>query len=101
MRSPFFRSIVWIVAFAVIALLAVTTGSAVAHELQHAAHHNAGMHGSGICAWMCATAGVHVVTSIHSTQLFEVLSLLAFDSDPAFLIQLLAPSHPRAPPAFA
>ena len=101
MRSSFLRSIVWIVACAVVVLLAMTTGSAVAHELQHAAHHNAGMHGSGICAWMCATAGVHVVTSIHSTQLFEIISLLAFDSEHAFLIQLLAPSHPRAPPAFA
>ena len=37
--------------------LAVTTGSAVAHELQHAAHHDAGMHGSGICAWMCDRRG--------------------------------------------
>ncbi|MGZ9189596.1 MAG: hypothetical protein ACXW39_06035 [Nitrospira sp.] len=101
MRNPIFRSTVWVVAFAVMALLAVTTGSAVAHELQHAAHHNAGMHGSGICAWMCATAGVHVVTSIHSAQLFEIISLLAFDSDHVFWIQLLTSSHPRAPPAFA
>ncbi|MDR4471646.1 MAG: hypothetical protein MRJ92_02995 [Nitrospira sp.] len=62
MRSSHFKGIVWIVAFAVIALLAVTTGTAVAHELQHAAHHDAAMHGSGICAWMCATAGVHVAT---------------------------------------
>jgi hypothetical protein len=100
MRNPSFKRTVWVVAFAVMAILAVTTGSAVAHELQHAAHHNAGMHGSGICAWMCATAGVDVVTPLHSAQLFEVLSFLAFDADPSFLIQLLAPSHPRAPPAF-
>ena len=42
MRSSSFKGIVWVVAFAVIALLAVTTSSAVAHELQHAAHHDAG-----------------------------------------------------------
>ena len=43
MRRSRVHSIVWVVVFAVIALLAVTTGSAVAHELQHAAHHDAGM----------------------------------------------------------
>lgn len=89
------------VAFAVIALLAMTTGSAVAHELQHAAHHDAGMHGSGICAWMCATAGVHVVTSVHSTHLFTVAGDVSFHSETVLLLQLLAPSRPRAPPLFA
>jgi hypothetical protein len=81
--------------------LAVTTGSAVAHELQHAAHHNAGMHGSGICAWMCATAGTHVATTVHSTPLFALVGLLTFDSDLELLTPLLAPSQARAPPAFA
>lgn len=89
----------WMVACAVLVLLAVTTGNAVAHELQHAAHHSAGMHGSGICAWMCATAGTHVATPPHSTHLFALVSLLAFESDHAQFIQLLAPSHARAPPA--
>jgi hypothetical protein len=98
MRSPFLRSIVWAVACAVMVLLAVTTGSAVAHELQHAAHHNAGMHGSGICAWMCATAGTHVATPVHSTPLFALVGLLTCDSDHARFLQPLAPSHARAPP---
>ncbi len=101
MRSPFLRSIVWIVACAVIVLLGVTTGGAVAHELQHAAHHSAGMHGSGICAWMCATAATHVATPLPSTHVFGVVSLLAFDSDYALFIHLLAPSQARAPPAVA
>ena len=101
MGTPFFRTVVWVVASAVIVLLAMTTGSAVAHDLQHAAHHDAGMHGSGICAWMCATAGVHVVTPVHSMPMFEVVCLLTFDSDHAVLVQLLSPSQPRAPPAFA
>ena len=101
MRNRFFKSTVWIVAFAVMALLAVTTGSAVAHELQHAAHHNAGMHGSGICAWMCATAGTHVATPIHSTHLFELVSLLTVDPLQALSTQLLASSHARAPPLVA
>lgn len=101
MRIRCFRSIVWIVACAVIVLLAVTTGGAVAHELQHAAHHNAGMHGSGICAWMCATAGVHVVTPIHSMHLFTVAGEVSFRSDSMLLPQLLAPSRSRAPPVYA
>jgi len=101
MRSCTFRSIVWIVACSVIVLLAVTTGKAVAHELQHAAHHDAGMHGSGICAWMCATAGVNVVTPVHSTHLFAVAGDASFRSDTVLLPQRLAPSRPRAPPLFA
>lgn len=101
MRNPFFGSIVWIVACAIIVLLGVTTGSAVAHELQHAAHHSAGMHGSGICAWMCATAATHVATPIHSTPVFGVVSLSPIASHRACLIQRLAPSQPRAPPAFS
>ncbi|MGC3972923.1 MAG: hypothetical protein QM771_00865 [Nitrospira sp.] len=99
MRSSRFHNIVWVVVFAVVALLAVTTGSAVAHELQHAAHHDAGMHGSGICAWMCATAGVHGVTPVHA------MHVLAFSGDVSVLstivhlpqISALCPS--RAPPA--
>ncbi len=98
MRSSRFNSIVWVVAFVVIALLAVTTGSAVAHELQHAAHHGAGMHGSGICAWMCATAGVHVVTPVHLTHLLAMAGDVSFRSRTVRLPQLLAPSRPRAPP---
>jgi hypothetical protein len=101
MRHPSFRSLVWVVAFAVVVLLAATTGSAIAHELQHAAHHNAGMHGSGICAWMCATAGAHVAASIHSAPLFGLVSLLSLDSDQALMIHLPAPTLARAPPALA
>jgi hypothetical protein len=98
MRSPFFRVIAWVVVCAAIVLLAVTTGSAVAHEIQHAAHHSAGMHASGICAWMCATAGVHVVTPVHPPQTFDVISHVPFRSDRACLTPLLSHSQPRAPP---
>ena len=88
-------------ACAVVVLLATTTGSTVAHELQHAAHHHAGMHGSGICAWMCATGATHVATPLHSAHLFALVGLLTFDSDHASLIPLLAPSQARAPPVVA
>lgn len=98
MRSPFFKNTVWVLAGAVMVLLAMTTGSAVAHELQHAAHHDAGMHASGICAWMCATAGTHVATPLHSVHLFSLVGLLAFESDHALLIELFSPRQARAPP---
>jgi hypothetical protein len=86
---------------AVVVLLAATTGSSIAHELKHAAHHNAGMHGSGICAWMCATAGAHVSASIHSAPLFGLVGVLAVKSDQALMIHLPAPTLARAPPAVA
>lgn len=101
MRSSSFKGIVWVVAFAVIALLAVTTGSAVAHELQHAAHHDAGMHGSGICAWMCATAGVDVATSVHAAHLLALSGDLSFSSDQLLFSQSGSLCQSRAPPLSA
>ncbi len=98
MQSSRFHSIVWLVVFAVIALLAVTTGSAVAHELHHAAHHDAGMHGSGICAWMCATAGVHVVTPVHATHVLALSGDASFLSGLVLLPQVSALCQSRAPP---
>lgn len=98
MRSSRFHSMVWVIVFAVIALLAVTTGSAVAHELHHAAHHDAGMHGSGICAWMCATAGVHVVTPVYATHVLALSGDASFLSGMVHLPQVSALCQSRAPP---
>jgi len=98
MRRSRVHSVVWVVVFAVIALLAVTTGSAVAHELQHAAHHDAGMHGSGICAWMCATAGVHVVTPVHAIHVLALSGDASFLSGTIRLPQVSALCQSRAPP---
>lgn len=57
MIRPVLRPIAVVLVVAVLLLLGATTGSAFAHDVQHAAHHNAGMHSTGVCAWMCATAG--------------------------------------------
>lgn len=100
MRSSRFKGIVWIVVLAVIALLAVTTGSAVAHELQHAAHHNAGMHGSGICAWMCATAGVDAAPPVHEAHLLTLSGEFGMSSDRLLSSHPRSLSHSRAPPHF-
>jgi hypothetical protein len=85
-------------ACAVIVLLGLTTGSAVAHEIQHAAHHNAGMHGSGICAWMCAAAGAHVAPPIHQAEPFDLIGHVPPRSDKTNPSQPLVQSRPRAPP---
>jgi len=66
MRSQL-RPIALMLAVAVLLMLGATTGSAFAHEIQHAAHHTAGMHASGICAWMCATAGAVTTAAVHTT----------------------------------
>ncbi|GMV48925.1 MAG: hypothetical protein NBKEAIPA_00761 [Nitrospirae bacterium] len=101
MRYESFKTIVWVLVGTVVLLLATTTGGAVAHELQHAAHHGAGMHASSICSWMCATAGVHVVTPVHLTQVFEVVGHVPVSSDGIFLTPRPLPSLPRAPPVSA
>lgn len=60
-----FKIVAAALALGFLLLLGATTGSAFAHEVQHAGHHSAGMHGTGICAWMCAAGqsleGVGVV----------------------------------------
>ena len=61
------RPVALTLAVAIVLMLGATTGSAFAHEIQHAAHHTAGMHGSGICAWMCASAGAVTTAAIHAT----------------------------------
>jgi hypothetical protein len=99
MIRSYLRPIALTLAVAVLLMLGATTGSAFAHEIQHAAHHTAGMHASGICAWMCATAGAVTTAAIHATivtpnedkALPFVSSLRSFGS----FSQLQA----RAPPA--
>lgn len=61
------RPVALTLAVAVLLMLGATTGSAFTHEIQHAAHHTAGMHASGICAWMCASAGAVTMAAIHAT----------------------------------
>jgi len=92
------QSIAWVLIAAVLLILGATTGSAFAHDIQHAAHHTAGMHSSGICAWMCATAGTApavLLQSLHH-EVAHVAPLLA--SSLPVSVALLTPLLPRAPP---
>jgi hypothetical protein len=86
---------------AVIFLIAATTGTAVAHELQHAAHHTAGMHGTGLCAWMCATTAAESAASIHYLQILAVTERLSLCSERALLGPVLVSGSSRAPPILA
>jgi len=101
MTRPVLRPIALVLAVAVLLLLGATTGETFAHEVQHAAHHNAGMHGTGVCAWMCATAGATTtpallaapVTVSEEAVLLFIRGLRSFDS----FSRLLA----RAPPVLS
>lgn len=92
------RPIALILAVAVLLMLGATTGSAFAHEIQHAAHHTADMHASGICAWMCATAGAVATDAVHA-----VIVTLNEDTAPPFLdgrhsFESCSTLQARAPP---
>src|SRR2546427_4773393 len=63
------RPIACTLAVAILLMLGATTGSAFAHEIQHAAHHNASMHATAICAWMCGTAGAVATAVLHATAI--------------------------------
>ncbi|GIW54822.1 MAG: hypothetical protein KatS3mg082_1226 [Nitrospiraceae bacterium] len=58
MKRSLLGSTTWVLVVTVVTVLAATTGSVVAHDFQHAAHHAAGLHSTGICAWMCAAGQV-------------------------------------------
>ena len=92
------QSTAWVLAVAVLLMLGTTTGGAFAHEIQHAAHHTAGMHSSGICAWMCATAGTAatIVLQPVNYDLAQVAPLLTRSLPVSAVV--LTPLLPRAPP---
>lgn len=60
------RPVALTLAVAVLLMLGATTGISFAHEVQHAAHHTGGMHATGVCAWMCATAGAVTTAAFHA-----------------------------------
>lgn len=95
------KPIAFTLAVAVLLLLGATTGGAFAHEVQHAAHHTAGMHATPICAWMCATAGAVITPAVQPAQF-----TLAQDTVPPFLSPLrlskyLSRLQARAPPVLS
>ena len=94
------RVLAFALAVGLLLLLGGTTGSAFAHEIQHAGHHNAGMHGQGICAWMCAAGsaldGVHVPLQAPAPH----VDTLGLPSGPIPTTSAQQTSASRAPPLF-
>jgi hypothetical protein len=87
-----------ILVLGILLLLGATTGSAVAHEIQHA-HHTAAMHSTGVCAWMCASgSGVATATVLPSVVLLiqDLLTLPDLLPHAAHSFDLL---QARAPPS--
>lgn len=80
-------------------LLGGTTGSAFAHEIQHAGHHSAGMHSQGICAWMCAAGnaldGVNVPLQVQAPH----VDRLDIPAAPVPAASFRQTSASRAPPS--
>ncbi len=97
---PTFQAVAAALALGFLLLLGATTGSAFAHEVQHAGHHSAGMHSTGICAWMCA-AGQSLEAAACVLQVDE--APLAQAGPPAArnpLTILLPAPVTRGPPSF-
>ncbi len=89
-RSTGFRILTGTLALGFLLLLGATTGSAFAHEVQHAGHHSAGMHGTGICAWMCAAG-----QGIESAPLTIAGGVAPVATLP-FVLDVACPSSPHA-----
>jgi hypothetical protein len=92
------RPIACTLAVAIVLMLGAITGSAFAHEIQHAAHHTAGMHATGICAWMCATAGAVTTAAFHATAVTISVETAAPSLDGPRSIDCSAQLQARAPP---
>ncbi len=92
------KPIAFTLAVAVLLLLGATTGGAFAHEVQHAAHHTAGMHATPICAWMCATAGAVITPAVQPVQFTLVPYGESFLVTPLHSSEYLLRLHARAPP---
>nr|MBI3613324.1 hypothetical protein [Nitrospirota bacterium] len=96
-----FKAIAAALAMGFLLLLGATTGSAFAHEVQHAGHHSPGMHGTGICAWMCAAGQSLEGVAVDFQVARDLLALtdLPVTQKPLSAVRLT--SVARGPPPFS
>ena len=92
------KSIALTLAVGILLLLTTTTGGAFVHEVQHAAHHTAGMHATGICAWMCVTAGGVISPAFQPAEFAIVYQSLVIAESRATGFFSLQRLQARAPP---
>jgi hypothetical protein len=97
-KRTFLRPVAWTLLVAVLLMLGVTTGSAVAHEIQHA-HHTAAMHGTGICAWMCASANTVATAAVGPFVVAPVENLPVLAALHSASAESLTRLQARAPPS--
>lgn len=97
-RRAFLRPVAWALLVAVLLMFGATTASAVAHEIQHA-HHTAAMHGTGVCAWMCASSNTVVTPTVLPSAVAPIEDLPA--SQDLRSSSVLSPNRlqARAPPS--
>jgi TctA family transporter len=92
-----FRSTALGLVVAFLLMVGATTGAAVAHDLAHAGHHGAGMHGQGICAWMCVAGQGQEADSVsQDSALLPYVSLNApsFDAVSSLLAAVILSRGP-------
>jgi hypothetical protein len=82
----------------ILLVLGATTGSAVAHEIQHA-HHTAAMHSTGVCAWMCTSASTITTTAVLPSAVAPIEDLPIPQSLRSSSILFLNRLQARAPPS--
>ena len=88
--------------WALLVCLVLTNGfmaaPSVAHAEHHGAHHDAGTHASGICAWFCAAGQDIDSSSVEPTanlQLVESALVASFDE---VQDSIVLSTFPRGPP---
>ncbi|MDR4480203.1 MAG: hypothetical protein R3B37_10745 [Nitrospira sp.] len=101
MKSFLFRSSTSFLLAVLLFMSGSAMSVAIAHDLEHASHHTAGSHSTGICAWMCATGAVANHAEVYLIY-NPFLVWLAPDphEDPLHLLSV-GRSNPRAPPLSA
>lgn len=82
------KAIAGLLATGLLLFLVATAGLTVGHDIRHAAHHSAGMHATGLCAWMCAAS-----QGVESDALW-----VAAESEPT---RLAAPDSDREQPCLS
>jgi len=101
MRRLVQRFTSWSLVVGLLLLLSMTTSGAVVHELIHASHHTAGMHTSGICAWLCAAGQMLDQEPVTPPTRLVLLTVERLPVARALPHQPLGTPTSRGPPIFS
>ena len=79
---------------------ALASTAMVAHEARHA-HHNAAMHSSALCSWLCGAGQGIETSSIQLDSVLQLLDLLETYGVDEILPAPAIPTFFRGPPALS